>query len=143
MPLSTGFEHPDAHGSWRRMLWFVLVGCTAALVHWAFAVVLIERCGVQPRWANVFGWLLALSVSFAGHYRLTFRGHGAPLHIAAVRFSVVSATGFGLNAVIYALLLHCDPAHYGLWLAVTLALVAGLTYLLSHRWAFLRSPAGP
>lgn len=125
------------------MLWFVLVGCTAALVHWVFAVVLIKHGGVQPLRANVFGWLVALSVSFAGHYQLTFRGHGTPLRKAAVRFFAVSGIGFGLNAAIYALLLRWDPAHYDLWLAATLVWVAGLTYLLSHRWAFLRSPSEP
>ena len=121
------------------MLRFVLVGCAAAGVHWICVVALVERCGLQPLWANVLGWLVAFSVSFAGHYRLTFQGHDTPLSTAATRFLIISAAGFALNSTIYALLLRWDPAHYGVWLAVTLVLVAGLTYLLSHRWAFLRT----
>ena len=142
MPRSTGFDHPAAHGRWCRMLWFVLVGSVAALVHWISTVVLVEHGAVGPWWANMFGWLVALSVSFTGHYRLTFQGHDSPVRLAAMRFFLVSATGFGLNAVIYASLLHWDPVHYQLWLAATLVVVAGLTYLLSHRWAFLSSPPG-
>ena len=138
MPRSAGFENQDAPAPWRRMLWFVLVGCAAAAVHWLCAVLLIERGGWAPLWANVVGWMVALSVSFGGHYRLTFRGHGTPLKTAARRFLLISATGFVLNSSIYAMLLRWDAAHYDIWLAVTLVLVAGLTYLLSHRWAFLR-----
>lgn len=138
MPRSAGFEKPQAHGHWRRMLWFVLVGCAAAVVHWGCAVSLIAHGGLPPWAGNVVGWLLALGVSFGGHYRLTFRGHGTPLMTAARRFLLISATGFVLNSAIYALLLQWDAVHYGLWLATTLVLVAGLTYLLSHRWAFLR-----
>lgn len=138
MPRSAGVETQGARGRWRRLLLFVLVGCAAAAVHWLCAVALIERGGLAPLWANVLGWMLALGVSFGGHYLWTFRGHGTPLMTAAGRFLFISATGFALNSTLYALLLRWDATHYDIWLAITLVLVAGLTYLLSHRWAFLR-----
>jgi putative flippase GtrA len=90
--------------------------------------------------ANVLGWLVALTVSFVGHDRLTFRGHGAARGAAAARFFVVSAAGFALNESAYAVLLEWTTHRYDLLLAIVLLAVAALTYLLSRRWAFARNP---
>lgn len=123
-----------------RITWFVLVGCAAAAVHWSAVVVLVTRLALPPLLANVIGWLLAFGVSFTGHHRLSFRGHGVPLRSSAARFLVISATGFAINEASYALLLHWTQQRYDLVLAVVLLGVAVLTYWLSRHWAFLRSP---
>jgi putative flippase GtrA len=125
----------------RRMGWFIAVGCGAAAVHWAVVVWLVGQWGWRPLLANGPGWLIAYTVSFAGHHGLTFRGHGAPLGSAALRFFAVSAFGFAINEVAYALLLHWSAQRYDLVLAVVLVAVAVVTYLLSRHWAFLRRPA--
>lgn len=124
-----------------RIGWFIVVGCTAAAVHWAIVVALVSHGGWHPLVANVAGWLVAFTVSFVGHHRLTFTGHGAPVWPAALRFFGVSALGFTINETAYALLLRWSGQHYGLVLAVVLLMVAVLTYLLSRYWAFLRSQA--
>ena len=85
------------------------------------------------------GWLAAVGVSFTGHHWLSFRGHGAPLLPAALRFLCISGGGFLVNEAAYAMLLHWTGARYDLLLAAVLVLVAGGTYLLSRHWAFLRS----
>lgn len=104
---------------------------------------LVEQLHWQPLWANLVGWLVAFSVSFTGHHRLSFRGHGTPLARSAARFFLVSATGFAVNETAYAVLLHLSAARYDLLLAVVLVAVAFVTYWLSRHWAFLRSQAGP
>lgn len=120
-----------------RVAWFLAVGCSAAAVHWSVVVWLVGRQGWAPLAANVLGWLVAFGVSFGGHFGLTFRGQGATPRLAALRFFVVSAAGFGVNETAYALLLHRGGLRYDLVLAFVLAGVAVFTYGLSRHWAFL------
>lgn len=110
-------------------------------MHWAVVVTLVGDWGWRPLVANVIGWLVAFTVSFVGHHRLTFSGHGASIRSSAARFFVVSAGGFTVNEVSYALLLKWSNQRYDLILAVVLVAVAGVTYLLGRHWAFLRSEA--
>jgi putative flippase GtrA len=124
-----------------RIGWFIVVGCAAAAVHWSVATALVALAGWQPLVANVAGWLVALGVSFTGHHRLSFRGHGSSLGRAGLRFFSISAGGFLINESAYALLLHWTSARYDVLLAAVLVGVAGATYLLSRHWAFLNSSA--
>jgi len=120
----------------RRILLFILVGSTAAFVHWATVVALVRLLALPPLAANVAGWAVAFSVSFAGQFSLTFRDQGAPLAQAARRFFLLSFGGFMLNEAAYAVLLRWSPWRYDLLLALVLVGVAIVTYLLSRRWAF-------
>ena len=132
---------PDNERTHRHSVgWFVLVGCVAAAVHWCVVVALVERLGQAPLVANCFGWLVAFGVSFAGHHRLSFRGHGGVIGVAALRFLLVSATGFAINEALYAVLLRRGGHRYDILLAIVLIAVAVLTYLLSRHWAFARKP---
>lgn len=118
---------------------FIAVGCAAAAVHWVIVVVLVSGWGWRPLVANVLGWLAAFTLSFTGHHRLTFGGHGVPVRSSAARFFAVSAGGFGVNEITYALMLRWSSQRYDLILAVVLIAVAALTYLLGRHWVFLRS----
>jgi len=124
-----------------RIAWFVLVGSAAAAVHWLVVALMVPLTGWHPLLANLVGWLVAVSVSFGGHHRWTFRGHGARLWPSAARFFAVSAMGFAINEAAYAALLHWTTLRYDLLLAAVLLAVAALTYWLSRHWVFLRSPA--
>ncbi|ADU99168.1 GtrA family protein [Alicycliphilus denitrificans] len=123
-----------------RIGWFIVVGCAAAAVHWCVATSLVALAGWPPLRANVAGWLVALGVSFTGHHRLSFRGHGSSIGRAGLRFFAISAGGFLVNESAYALLLRWTSVRYDVLLAAVLVGVAGVTYLLSRHWAFLRSP---
>ncbi|MDQ2780658.1 MAG: GtrA family protein [Pseudomonadota bacterium] len=124
-----------------RIDWFIAVGCTAALVHWAVVVGLVSGAGWRPLAANVAGWLVAFGVSYSGHRRWTFRDQDAPLQRSLLRFFLVSATGFLVNEGVYALLLDWSVLRYDAVLAIVLVVVAGFTYWLGRHWAFLRSEA--
>lgn len=121
---------------WRRPVVFAAVGTAAAAVHWAVAVLAVEQWGVAPAWANVCGWLVALVVSFTGHWRLTFGDRQLRPLRSALRFVALSATAFAINAAAYALLLRWGALRYDLGLAFVLLLVATLSYLASRHWAF-------
>lgn len=123
----------------RRILSFVVVGGTAALVHWATVVALVRQLALPPLAANVAGWAVAFSVSFAGQSMLTFRDHQAPLAQAMRRFFALSLAGFCINEASYALLLRFSPWRFDVLLALVLVGVAVLTFVLSRRWAFART----
>ncbi|MFA5487841.1 MAG: GtrA family protein [Candidimonas sp.] len=117
---------------------FVIVGAVAALTHWSVAVSCVSMLGVPPLLANVVGWLIAFIASFAGHYQLTFRHQHAPFGQALRRFFVVSATGFSINELAYAWLLHVSSLRYDVLLALILIAIAFLTFILGKIWAFRR-----
>lgn len=123
----------------RRILTFVVVGSSAAAVHWSTVVVLVQALGAAPLLANVGGWLLAFVVSFSGQYHFTFRDQGAPWGQALRRFLPLSLAGFWANEIGYAALLRWTPWPYWLDLGIVLAAVAVFTYLMSRRWAFRHS----
>jgi putative flippase GtrA len=118
--------------------WFLAVGVTATLVHWAVVVSLVEGTAAQPLSSNVVGWVAAVSVSFVGHHKLSFRGHGAPVAAAAWRFLLVSGAGFSVNQAAYAVLLSLTSKSYALLLGAVLAVVAVATYVASRWWVFTR-----
>ena len=122
-----------------QLSWFVIVGCAAAATHWAVAVLCVEQFGMPPLLANVAGWLVAFSVSLFGHHHLTFKHQQAPWKQAAVRFFGVALLAFMLNELAYAVLLHATTLRYDLALALVLAGVAVLTFVLSRFWAFRRA----
>lgn len=119
---------------------FVLVGTAAAAVHWSVVVILVEHVHWRPLVANIPGWLVAFSVSFTGHYFWTFRHESSSLASSAGKFFAVSACGFFVNEMAYALLLSHNDVRYDLVLAAVLIAVAGMTYLASRYWAFRRTP---
>jgi putative flippase GtrA len=116
--------------------WFVLVGVTAAIVHWLVVVALVSRADWAPLVANVVGWLVAFGVSFTGHYQLTFRAQQTALSTSLPRFFLLSAVGFLINETSYAILLQYTDLPYELLLGLILIGVAVLTFILSRIWAF-------
>jgi putative flippase GtrA len=120
----------------RQIAWFVAVGCAAAATHWLCAVGCIAVFEVRPFLANFIGWLVAVVVSFSGHYFLTFRHQPKSLLPAVRRFLVVSASGFAINEFAFVFLLRVTRIPYYWLLAMILLAIAGMTFLLSRFWAF-------
>lgn len=125
----------------KTVTWFVLVGCMAAATHWLVAVGCVENLHVAPLVANLIGWLTAVTVSFAGHFRLTFRHQVGAIWPAAWRFFIVSALGFLVNESAYAFLLKNTAVSYEILLFCVLVAVAAFTFVLSRSWAFRNNSA--
>jgi putative flippase GtrA len=121
-----------------QVLWFLVVGAGAALVHLLVVILLVNRGAVTPLLANIGGWLVAFVFSFSGHYWLTFARSGSRFGTALRRFFVVSAVGFALNEATYAIALKLGGVRYDVSLFIVLILVAIATFFLSRRWAFFR-----
>ena len=120
----------------KQLFWFVVVGTSAAAVHWLVVVALVSGTLLHPLLANVAGWLVAFMVSFTGHYQLTFRYQKTSAAATMKRFFLLSGVGFLINEVSYALLMRFTAIHYQWLLAGVLIAVAMLTFLISKFWAF-------
>lgn len=124
-----------------QLTWFVMVGCAAAATHWLVAVTCISQWHAPAALANFAGWLVALWVSFSGHYFLTFQHHTKTWWPALQRFVGVSLAGFVLNELAFLSLLRWTSVPYTLALALVLVGVAALTFVLSRYWAFRHNPS--
>jgi putative flippase GtrA len=120
----------------RRIVHFIGVGSAAAAVHFVVVIAGVQGLDFHPLLANVWGWLVAFLVSFAGHHRLTFADQDAPIWQAMRRFFLISAAGFAVNEGLYALTLILGGMDYRAALFLVLLAVAVLTYLVSKAWAF-------
>jgi putative flippase GtrA len=125
----------------RQLFWFGVVGVSAMLVHLATVALVLVPLGVPPLLANCAGFLVAFQVSHAGHRRFTFQDgrESASLSSAStsrLRFFGVALASFGINELLYALLLRYTTLDYRLALALVLVLVAALTFVLARNWAF-------
>jgi len=119
-----------------QISWFVLVGTLAAGVHWVVTIVGVQYIHLNPLWANLIGWLIAFTVSFSGHYHLTFRYQRAGAKQAIRRFFLISACGFTVNEISYAYFLATTQIPYDWLLFDILVAVAGATFVASRIWGF-------
>lgn len=132
----TGPTERSATAAHVQVLRFVIVGASATLTHWLVAVLAMQA--VAALLANVIGFMAAFPVSFAGHWRWSFRDHGAAWHHALPRFALVACSSFAGNELLFATLLHLTGWPAPVTLALTLLLVASATFVLSRSWAFAR-----
>ena len=124
---------------------FVLIGLGSTFVHVVVVILIMESAGAQlggPYWlsaANCLAWALALTCSYWGHHRWTFRKEIASDHqhgMRMPRFTLSSLLALSLN-VSCANLFHFGLGlHYGLATGVGVAISVITTYVLSRYWAF-------
>lgn len=117
-------------------LQFIFVGGAAAATHLAVVGLLVALSGMPPLGANVLAFLVAFTVSYAGHARLTFARTQARGPAVAARYFAVACLSFAANEVLYYIALHWLHWHYFWSLAGVLVLVAVATFVLSKCWAF-------
>lgn len=126
-------ENDAAH---QQALRFIVVGSSAASVHFLIVLALVQRLQLPPLLANVIAFFVAFNLSYAGHHFWTF-SHETRSHTQSLpRFLLVAAGSFCLNEWLYFLLLRYAPLPYWLSLGIILALVAMITFLFSKFWVF-------
>ena len=123
----------------KQGFFFVIIGACAALVHFLTLIVLVQYFNLLPEFANVLAFLFAFSISFIGHFRVTFylRDVKRSWWKSLWRWFMSSLLGFSLNQALFMLgLLSFGQKYYPLiWLAVTV-LVTLCTFSLAKLWAF-------
>jgi len=121
----------------RTGFWFLVVGTSAAVTH--LAVFTWVSPYVLPELANVAGFCVAFSVSFAGHRRLSFQDAGTSLMQSLLRFGVTSLAGFAANELMFIALFRGLGLPSLLALVFALVFAAAQTFILSRYWDFRRS----
>lgn len=122
-------------GAWLEASWFSVVGLGATLIHVLVALALQHFLGLAPLLANFLAYGSAVSFSYVGNARWTFRGrsHGAP---TALRFLLVSLLGLALNQGIVHITVNLLDWPFAGALAVVVMVVPVTIFALSKLWAF-------
>ncbi|MBH3341405.1 GtrA family protein [Pseudomonas mendocina] len=121
---------------------FTLVGITATGVHILVLWLLISHAGLSTLLANLFAFMTAFGISFAGNYIWTFSAPGQP-YKAVRRFLLISGTAFVTNSLLLAWLLSTKwlaPIHAALFCA---AAIPAITFVASRLWGFNYSRRAP
>lgn len=147
---------PTTTSTSQQALWFLVVGASAALVHFVVLVSIVSLTTITPTWANVMAFLLAFIVSFFGHFYLTFRqpqpsyeqkdhNNKQTTHApswrnslpALIKWFTSSAVGFAANQSLFVLGLSWFGERYYIviWIVVT-GIITVMTFSLGKLWAF-------
>ncbi len=128
----------------RQALWFLVVGASAAGVHFLVLISVVSLTAISPAWANVIAFLLAFIVSFLGHFYLTFNTSTTstpyedkqPLQ-SLLKWFASSVIGFVANQGLFLLGLNWFGERYYIfiWLVIT-AIITVMTFALGKLWAF-------
>jgi putative flippase GtrA len=114
-----------------QALRFIAVGAVATTTHMAVATLLYAL--MQGRYiavANLLAWLVAFSVSFWGHQRVTFK---RPTTLR--RFLMMSLAGLAINYVTLGLLLFTQLSPL-IAMLTAIAIAAAATYVLAKFHTF-------
>lgn len=114
---------------------FAAIGVLATLVHVVVFTLCVELIAIPPVAASIPAFCLALLVSYFANRRWTFRGPGFH-HLLLPKFAAVQITGLGLNAGITYLVVNLLHLWYGIALAICVAVVPLITFLLHRSWTF-------
>jgi putative flippase GtrA len=127
---------------------FAIVGVLATLLHSAVYSLLITVTPIAPLLANLLAFASALSMSFFGHQRWTFKeaGERAVAHGGSVahfgRFFLTSVLGLALNsAAVYVVVngLGLEPIYA---VVPMLFVVPPITFICMKLWVFAPAAGG-
>lgn len=121
------------------------MGITATAVHAVLFVLAIELLALAPMLANLVAFMVALGVSFLGHFHWTFRPEGAaPARRgsggALARFLVVALIGLALNSAVVYVVIDRLGWPYQVALVLMVSAVPAVVFVLSKLWAFAPAP---
>jgi len=116
---------------------FAVVGGLASLAHVVIGLWSATKLGLPVLVANMLAFSVAVLVSYVGNHAWTFGRSGFHgWHFP--RFFAVAAIGLGLNQLIILLTVTLGGLPYLYGLLLVIAIVPGLTFVLSRYWAFMR-----
>lgn len=120
----------------KRLVRFAAVGLSAAAIHYISVVALVETLASPPLLANIAGFLISFWMSYFGHRFWTFSDQISINHSSLLRFFATASLGFGMNELLFYLMLTHTTIPYTIALAIAVFSVAISTYFLSRLWAF-------
>lgn len=119
----------------RRILTFGVVGVAASLLHFVAADVTMRVFGVPILLANLIGFILAIGLSYVGHYKLTFQS-SADHKVSVPKFVITAVTGYFINNIVLIILINITGLELSLFILIAIGVSAVVVYLISNRWVF-------
>ncbi len=116
--------------------WFTIIGIIASAVHYFVAIGLAYLGSLSAIYANIFGFLIALLVSYVGHQFFSFPKKNKQIKKTFIRFFCVTLVGFLVNQCLIVFILKDTSLPFWLVLGVVMLTIAISTYLLSRFWVF-------
>lgn len=131
--------------AWKNFVPFMLVGLLATATHYGVAV--LAHYGVQllspfgltqlsATASNCLGFVAAFPISYLGHRYWTFHQTKVRHKQAISKFLSIALLNFMINQTIVWLGLNQTSIPFWLLLAVVLAVMPVITYVLSQYWVF-------
>ena len=114
---------------------FGTVGVIATGVHGLALYILVENALLNPLVANSFAFLLAVIVSYVGHYRWTYNANSKHIHTFA-KFFILASSGFVMNALIMEVTANIIGLHYLIGFTIIVLTVPVATYVIGRHWVF-------
>ena len=118
-----------------RFARFGAIGATATAVNAATLFVFVEVLGMRASLGAVAAFCCAFSVSYIGHYYVTFRS-AAPHARALPGFAVAAIVGLVANFTIFALATDVFGVDYRISFIATLLVATPLVYVIAGRFGF-------
>lgn len=118
-----------------QLVRFGLVGVTAAAIHFAIVVLLVQKAGLAPLVANIFGFLISFQASYWGHRCWTFQGTMIVHTIAFPKLLLVQVLNLAANEALFYVFLACDLP-YPVALLIVLTILPLYTFVISKVWVF-------
>lgn len=119
----------------KRVTVFAMVGLAATAVNFLILVLLVERFDIYPLLSYLLAYAVAFSVSYLGHYYLTFSANEEHM-IAIRRFLLVSMFASALNFIVFVVSFEYLHLSYLIAFVITIFIGPPFTYLLSRNLVF-------
>jgi putative flippase GtrA len=125
-----------------QLIRFGGVGGLATLAHVVVALAARQSLPVTDQQANIIGFLAAVSLSYIGHARVTFR---APVGSVdqVLRFAVLSLLGLATSSLTVWIVTAGLGLGFGVAMAAVAVLVPAATFLAMRFWVFRPALGGP
>ena len=121
---------------------FVTVGASGYVVNLMVYALALEQLGLHYAAAATASFLVAASWNYTWNRAWTFRSQRGRVTAQGVRFLLVSATVYGANLGVLAVLVSSGLDAI-LAQAIAVVVVTPLNFLGNKLWSFRRQPGGP
>lgn len=114
---------------------FLMVGVTAAAVHFSVVVLLVQLFHYAPLIANVGGFVVSFQVSYWGHRLWTFHATDVLHREAYPKLVMVQVVNFSMNEYLFYFFMS-QHLPYQLALLIVLAILPAFTFMMHKYWVF-------
>lgn len=123
------------HPQVAQIIRFIIVGTTAAAVHFSIVVYLVQLFHYAPLIANIAAFIVAFQVSYWGHRMWTFSETEVMHREAYPKLIILQVSVLCMNEGLYYLFLSLHIP-YQLALLMVLAIMPFFTFVTSKFWVF-------